>query len=39
VKPSFPYLELARIGVQLQQWDATVQGRGELAGTEQRNKY
>jgi len=35
MKPSFRYMELARTGVQLQQWDATVQGRGELAGTEQ----
>jgi len=38
VRSSFPYLELARTGIRLQQWDATVQGRDERAGTEPQNK-
>jgi len=38
MNPSFPYLELARKRVQLQQWDTTVPRTDERAGTKKWNE-
>jgi len=38
MNPNFPYLELARKRVQLQQRDTTVPGTDERAGTEKWNE-